>query len=116
VTGTGITGNPVTFTAQAATNIAVTSIPSGNQTLGVNFTITVQLVNAAAANVSLSGVTLSIAIATGGGTLNGTASVTTNAQGTATFTINVTGAAGARTFAITGAGLTGATTAAITIN
>ena len=116
VGGTGITGNPVTFTAQAATNIAITQQPPATSTLGTNFTVTVQLQDAAAAAVPLAGVPLTIAIASGGGTLNGTATIATSATGAVSFTINVTGTAGARTFSITGAGLTGATTTTITIN
>jgi len=117
VTGTGITGNPVTFTAQSATQITVTSAPAGSITLGTNFTITVQLRNSGGASVALSGVSLTIAIASGGGTLNGTLTRSTDAGGAASFTnINVTGAAGARTFTITGTGLTSATTGSITFN
>jgi adhesin/invasin len=116
VTGTGITGNPVVFTAQAATAISIASIPSGAVTLGASFVITAQLQNASAASVSLAGITLTVTIATGGGTLNGTLTAVTDANGLATFTLNVTGAAGARTFTVAGAGLTSATTAAITFN
>jgi len=117
VTGSGITGNPVTFTAQSAAQIAITSAPSGPINLGTDFTITVQLRNAAGAPVALPGVSLTIAIASGGGTLNGTVTRVTDASGAVSFTlINVTGSAGARTFTITGTGLQSATTAAITFN
>jgi adhesin/invasin len=116
VTGAGITGNPVTFTAQGVTTIALTSVPTGPITLGTDFTITAQLRDAAGAAAPLAGVTLTIAIDTGGGTLNGTLTATTDAAGAATFTVNVTGAVGARTIIVTGTGLTSATTAAITFN
>jgi hypothetical protein len=117
VTGSGVTGNPVTFTAQSATQIAITSAPAGPINLGTNFTITVQLRNSAGAAVALSSVQLTIAIASGGGTLNGTLTRSTDSGGTVSFTlINVTGAAGARTFTITGAGLLPATTGSITFN
>jgi hypothetical protein len=117
VTGSGITGNPVTFTAQSATQISITGAPAGPITLGANFTVTVQLLNSVGAPVTLSGQSLTIAIATGGGTLNGTLTQLTGATGAAAFTgINVTGSAGARTFTITGVGLLPATTAAITFN
>lgn len=116
VTGTGITGNPVTFTAQSATQIGITAAPTTAVTLGTNFTVSVQLRNSAGASVSLAGIPLTISIATGGGTLNGTAVQTTNTTGAATFTINVTGTAGDRTFTVSGAGLTSATTASITFN
>ena len=117
VTGTSIMGNPVTFTAQSATRIAISSAPAGPIALGTNFTITVQLQNAAGAPVALAGVSLTIAISSGGGTLNGTLTQTTNASGVASFTaINVTGAAGARTFTVTGTGLLSAATGSITFN
>ncbi len=112
VTGVG----SVTFSASVATTIAVTAAPAGPLTLGSNFQITVQLQNASGVSVPLAGIPLTLAIASGGGTLNGTAIVQTNANGTATFTVNVTGAAGARTFSIGGTGLTGGLTASITIN
>ena len=118
VAGTGITGNPVTFTAQSATQIGITSAPAGPIALGANFTITVQLRNAAGAAVALSGRPLAISIASGGGTLNGTVIQFTDAAGAVSFTgLNVTGAAGARTFTISGGtGLAPVTTAAITFN
>jgi hypothetical protein len=116
VSGTGITGNPVVFTAQAATAISIASIPSGSVTLGTSFVITAQLQNSASTSVSLAGITLTVTIATGGGTLSGTLTAVTDANGLATFTLNVTGTAGARTFTVAGAGLTSATTAAITFN
>ena len=117
VTGTGITGNPVTFTAQSATQIAITTAPPGPITLGTNFTITVHLRNSAGVAVSLPNVPLTISIATGGGTLNGTLTRVSDTSGTVSFTgLNVTGSAGARTFTISGAGLTSVTTAAITFN
>jgi hypothetical protein len=117
VTGTGIAGNPVTFTAQSATQITITAAPAGPINLGTNFTITVQLRNSAGAAISAANVPLTIGIATGGGTLNGTLIRLTDAAGVASFTgINVTGVAGARTFTISGAGLTSVTTVAINFN
>ena len=116
VTGTNIVGNPVTFNAQSATAIALTAVPPGPLTLGQNFSITVQLRDSNGQPVALSGVPLTLSIASGGGTLNGTALVATAANGVATFTVNVTGAAGARTFTVSGTGLSSATTGAITFN
>ncbi len=63
VAGSGITGNPVTFTAQAATQITVSGVPSSPVTLGATFAISVQLRNSAGAAVPLQGVPLTIAIA-----------------------------------------------------
>ena len=118
VTGANITGNPVTFTAQSATQIGITSAPAGPIALGASFTITVQLRNSAGAAVALAGRPLAISIASGGGTLNGTVIGFTDASGAVSFTgLNVTGAAGARTFTISGGtGLAPVTTASITFN
>lgn len=115
VSGTGITNNPVTFTAQSATQIVVTQALSP-QTLGQNFPIIVQLQNASGAPVQLAGVTLTIALASGTGPNTGVATAVTNNLGVATFTVNINaGGAGNRTFTITGAGLTSVTTANINI-
>jgi adhesin/invasin len=117
VTGSGITGNPVTFTAQAATQIAITSVPASPVAIGATFAISVQLRNSAGAAVPLQGVPLTIAIASGGGTLGGTLTLVTNASGVVSFTgLSVTGAAGDRTFIISGTSLASATSAAITFN
>ncbi len=117
VTGTGIAGNPVTFTAQSATQIGITSAPAGPVALGADFTVSVQLRDAVGAAVALPGVQLSIAIATGGGTLNGTLTRVTDSSGAVSFTLlNVTGTPGDRTFTVSGADLSSATTAAITFN
>jgi len=118
VEGSGITGNPVTFSAQSATRIGITAVPTGDVTLGDDFEISVQLRNSANAAVALQGVQLTVAIASGGGTLGGTQALVTNASGAVTFTLHLsaTDTAGDRTFTITGTGLQSATTAAITFN
>jgi adhesin/invasin len=113
VTATGtIAGNPVTFTATAATQLAITQQPPANVASGVNFTVTVQLRNASNALAQVSGVPLTISVASGGGTLNGTTTVNTVA-GTATFTVNFT-TNGSRTLQISGAGVTSVTTTTVT--
>jgi adhesin/invasin len=117
VTGSGIAGNPVTFTAQSATRIAITSAPASPVALDADFTVSVQLRNAAGVAVALQGVQLTIVIASGGGTLNGTTTLVTDASGRADFTaLSVSGSAGDRTFAVSGTGLQSATIAAITFN
>ena len=114
VAGSGIAGNPITFTASAATQITVTSIP-GSAASGAAFSVVVQLRDAAGAVSSASGVTLTIAIQSGGGTLGGTLTATTNSAGQATFSISITGAAGNRTLIISGTGLGTVVTTAINI-
>jgi hypothetical protein len=118
VSGSGIAGNPVSFTAQSANNIVITSVPASPVTLGSNFTITAQLRNALGAPVGLPGVSLTVALNSGAGTLNGTLTVLTDGTGLATFSgLNVTGGgAGDRTFSITGSGLPVVTTGPITFS
>jgi adhesin/invasin len=111
----GVSGNPVTFTASAATQIVVVAAPT-NASLNTNFNITVELRDAANAVSQAGGVPLTIAIQTGGGTLSGITTVNTNASGQVTFTIQVGGSAGVRTFRITGTGLTQAITGNINIS
>src|SRR5205823_2331392 len=66
--------------------------------------------------VSQSGVTVTAAIATGGGTLGGTLTATTNASGVASFTdLSITWTAGERTLTFTATGLSAAPSGTITI-
>lgn len=116
VSGSGVVGNPVTFTASAATQITVTTIPVGSVPSGTAFSVNVQLRDAAGAVSQVSGVPLTIAIQTGAGVLSGTTIVNTNASGQATFNITITGAAGNRTFIISGTGVGSVVTATITIS
>lgn len=117
VGATGVTGNPVSFGATAATKIAVTGQPPSNAAAGANFSVTVQLQNASSSLAQVNNVPLTISIASGAGTLNaGATALTVNtALGVATFNVNITGVAGARTLQITGGALTGATTTSVTI-
>jgi adhesin/invasin len=118
VSGSGITGNPVNFTAQSATAIAIVTAPN-NVNLGSNFTITVELRNAVGDDVSLAGVPLTIAIANGTGPLNGTLTRNTDNNGRVSFTgLSIPNASGmgVRTFTISGAGLTSVTTGNINFN
>lgn len=113
VTATGtITGNPVTFTATSATQLAITQQPPANVASGVNFTVTVQLRNASNALAAVTGLPLTISVASGGGTLNGTTTVNTVA-GTATFTVNFS-TNGSRTLQISGAGVANVITTTVT--
>jgi adhesin/invasin len=116
VTGNNITGNPVTFTAQSATQIFITAVPASPAVTGAQFTISVRLRNTAGTPVALAGVNLTIAIATGTGPLGGTLTRPTDATGVVNFTGLTVGTGGARTFTISGTGLTSATTGSITFN
>jgi len=76
----------------------------------------IQLRDASGNPVSQAGVTVTAAIATGGGTLGGALTATTIGTGAATFTnLEITGTAGDRTLSFSATGLTGVTSATITI-
>lgn len=115
VNASGVTGNPVPFTASAATQITVTSIPASAPS-GSTFAVVVQLRDAAGVVSAASGVPLTIVIQTGGGTLGGTTTVNTNASGEVTFNISITGASGNRTLRISGTGVGQVITANINIS
>src|SRR5205814_9036542 len=67
--------------------------------------------------VSQAGVTVTAAIATGGGTLGGTLTATTTETGVATFTnLAITGAAGDRTLSFSATGLTSVNSATVKIS
>lgn len=116
VTAGGLSGTSVNFTASAATQIVVTQQPPANANAGANFTVTVQLRDAGNVLSQVSGHPLTIAIASGGGTLNSTALTVNTTSGVATFTVNITGSGGARTLSISGAGVGSVVTNSITIN
>src|SRR5207253_1796247 len=76
----------------------------------------VQLRDAAGNTVSQAGITVTAAIATGGGTLGGTLTATTTSGGTASFTnLSISGAAGDRTLSFSATGLTPAVSGTITV-
>jgi hypothetical protein len=112
----------VTYTAPApppATQLAITTQPSATAQSGVAFAQQprIQLRDAANSAVSQSGVVVTAAIATGVGTLSGTATATTNASGLATFTnLSITGVDGDRTLRFTAGTLTTATSTIVTLS
>ena len=83
----GITGNPVVFNASAATQIVVTQQPPANAGSGTNFTVTVQLRNSGNSLSPVTGLPLTISLASGGGTLaaGGTALTVNTTAGVASF-------------------------------
>ncbi len=107
----GLTGSPVGFTATATAGAAATITKNGgdNQTRTVGGAVAVRpsvLVEDASGN-PVAGVTVTFAVASGGGSLTG-GSVVTNASGVATvgsWTIGTT--AGSNTLTATAAGLAG---------
>ncbi len=113
----GVTGNPVIFTASAATHIAITQQPPASVASGANFTVTVQLGDANGALSLVNGLPLSMTIFSGGGALNPGTTFTTvsTVSGVATFNVNLTGGAGARTLHIAGFGVGSTVTSSVTI-
>src|SRR5207248_2683205 len=115
---TSVTSAPVTLTAGAATQQigrasrrerAQSAVPVAQQP-------EIQVRDASGNPVSQAGVTVSAAMATGGGTLGGTLTATTIGSGAATFTnLAITGAAGDRTLSFSATGLTGVTSAPVTL-
>ncbi len=115
----GVTSGTVTVSAGAASQVAVATQPSSTAQSGVVFAQqpVLQLEDAAGNAVSQSGVAVTAAIATGGGTLGGTLSATTNSSGVATFTnLAITGTVGARTLSFAATGLTSVTSGTITLS
>src|SRR2546425_2768573 len=109
---------PFTIIPGAATQLTVTTQPSATAPSGVAFAQqpVIQLRDAAGNAVSQAGVTVTAAIATGGGTLGGALSATTTASGVASFTnLSISGTAGDRTLSFSATGLTGINSTTITI-
>src|ERR1051325_10846165 len=115
---TAATSGTITITAGGATQVTITTQPSNSAQSGVAFAQQpeLQLRDASGNPVSQSGVAVTAAIATGGGTLGGTLTATTNGSGVASFAnLSITGVAGDRTLSFSATGLTSATSATITI-
>src|SRR5439155_93233 len=108
----------ITVGAGAATQLTLTTQPSATAQSGVAFAQqpVVQLRDGDGNAVNQAGVTVTAAIATGGGTLGGTLMAATNGSGAASFTnLTITGTAGDRTLSFSATGLTVATSGTITV-
>src|SRR5262249_22248639 len=108
----------VSGAAATATAIGITTQPSTMAQSGIAFAAqpVVRVQDAAGNAVSQSGVTITVAKATGSGTLGGTLTASTNASGVATFTgLSITGS-GAHTLTFSATGLTSATSGTITVS
>jgi uncharacterized protein YccT (UPF0319 family) len=115
---TSVTSTAITITAGAATQLTITTEPSSTAQSGVAFAQqpVIQVRDASGNPVSQAGVSVTAAIATGGGTLGGTLTAATNASGVASFTnLAITGTAGDRMLSFSATGVTGATSATISI-
>src|SRR5205823_5322192 len=115
---TSATSTAIAITAGSATQLSITTQPSSSAQSGAAFAQqpVVQLRDASGNPAGEAGVTVTAAIATGGGTLGGTLTATTNASGVASFTaLSTTGTAGDRTLSFSATGLSSATSGTISI-
>src|SRR5437867_3368378 len=118
---TGLTpavSGTITVGAGAATQLTLTTQPSATrpEERRVGQQPGVQLRDGAGNPVNQAGVTITAAIATGGGTLGGTVTAATNGSGVASFTnLSISGTAGDRTLSFSATGLTPAVSGTITV-
>jgi adhesin/invasin len=122
-TSAGLQGSPITFTATAAvgpaSRLAIVTQPSGTVTSGVAFPQqpVIELRDASGNAVPQGDVRVTAAIASGGGTLNGATTATTNGSGRAAFTnLSITGSPGTRTIIFAADGFSSVTSSAIQVN
>ncbi|MEW5928542.1 MAG: invasin domain 3-containing protein [Gemmatimonadota bacterium] len=113
---------PVTFTATAtagaATQLVLTAQPSATAQSGIAFGAqpSLQLRDAYGNDAAQAGVSVTAAIASGGGTLGGTGTVSTDAAGRASFAgLSISGTVGDRTLSFSAGGVTGATSSTISV-
>src|SRR5690606_19045223 len=115
---TGVTASPLTLSAGPAAALAITTAPAASAQSGIALTTqpVLQVVDGAGNPVSQAGITVTAAIASGGGTLSGTTAVATDAQGVATFgNLALSGLAGPRTLSFSATGLATATSGSIAL-
>jgi adhesin/invasin len=100
----GANGSPTTFTATAtqgaSPRLAIVTQPSAQVQSGQPFSRqpSVRLETAGGSAIAMGGVSITAAIASGGGTLSGTTTVSTNSSGVAQFEdLAITGSNGTRT-------------------
>jgi len=107
-----------TSTAGSPSTLGMATQPPGNAEVGTTFSRqpVVQVRDAAGNAVAAAGVTVTAAIANGGGSLFGTTSRTTDANGRATFTdLGITGAIGMHRLIFAASGFTSVTSAPVTV-
>ena len=107
-----------TVTAPAQPVLAIVTQPASTATAGValNPQPVIQLRSGEGSDLGTPGVAVSAAIATGGGTLSGTTTVSTDGQGRATFTdLVINGDAGTRTLVFTASGFGSVTSSDIAV-
>ena len=115
---TPATSTAIVLSAGSGSRLSITTQPSASAQNGVPFAQqpVIQLRDASNNPVAQSGVVVTVAILTGGGTLGGTTTATTNGSGVATFSgLSITGTVGARTLLFGASGYTTVTSNAINI-
>src|SRR5205823_10131697 len=108
----------ITVAAGTATQLTLTTQPSATAQSIVAYAQhpVVQLRDAAGNPVSQAGVTVTAAIATGGGTLGGTVTAATNGSGVASFTnLSISGTAGERTLTFSATGFVSVTSGPVNV-
>jgi hypothetical protein len=104
-----VQSNTVTVTAGTPSELSITTQPPGSAEVAVPFDRqpVLQVLDLSGNDVSQSGVPITASIETGGGTLAGTVTVTTDASGVATFTdLSLVGLIGDRTLRFAGTDIT----------
>lgn len=108
---TGATSGTIDVNSPGATRLGITTQPPGTAASGSTLAPApvAQLQNAAGGAVAQAGVTITVALASGSGTLGGSLSANTDATGIATFTgLSIAGLIGNYTLGFASAGITGA--------
>ncbi len=109
---------PITIGAGAPARLAIKTQPSVTAASGAILAAqpALQLTDAGGNVTTVAGVSVTAAIGSGGGTLGGTKTLATIADGTVSFTdLAISGPTGARTLAFTAPSLTGVSSSAITL-
>lgn len=116
VSGIGVAEFSATATAGAPARLSILTQPSANAVSGavLGQQPVIQLLDAGGNPATQSGVTVEVALATGGGSLAGTASKATDGDGRAAFTnLAITGAPGTYTLRFSAAGFAAVTSTQI---
>jgi hypothetical protein len=118
VSGIGVAEFTATATGGAPPRLRLARQPASSATSGVPFDPepVVELLDGDGNVMHQAGVIVQVAIASGGGTLQGTTAQPTDGEGRATFSdLAITGAAGARTLRFSASGFASVTSQAVTV-
>jgi hypothetical protein len=111
--------NSISISAGSASALQISRQPSSTATSGQPFAQQprIQLVDGSGNEVKRSGVAVTVTIASGGGSLQGDATVNTNGDGEAHFSgLAISGSAGTRTLLFAAAGYSGVTSTPIAVS